>query len=279
MLVAIGDNCIDRYLPPIALERVGGNALNVAASWATHGYRSAYAGVVGTDAQGTRILNALQSIGVDIECVVRAPGPTGLTEIQVQGGDYKISQETYGVSDRVEVTDAMRKHLSAQATRIHLTLTGRAAALIQHIRALPVPFSVDLGIVRSAQDLEHLEHLLPYISEAFFSAGSGLDDPAVDALLQRVVSLGARPAIATRGERGCTALVGEVRVSVASRIAAVDIVDPLGAGDAFIAGYLSTLNGGGSPGAAGSAEHSLDTASTWAAQACRHIGAWAGGEQ
>ena len=26
---AVGDNCIDRYLPPIGLSLVGGNAINV----------------------------------------------------------------------------------------------------------------------------------------------------------------------------------------------------------------------------------------------------------
>ena len=273
MLVAIGDNCIDRYLPPIALERVGGNALNVAANSATHGYRSAYAGVVGTDAQGARILNALRAIGVNVDCVVRAPGPTGLTEIRVQGGDYQVTLETYGVSDQVEVTAAIREHVSAHATRIHLTLTGRAAALIQDLHALPLPISVDLGIVRSEQDLDHLAHLLRHVSEAFFSAGSGLDDSAVDSLLGRVVSLGARTAVATRGERGCTALVDGMRLSVASRIAAADIVDPLGAGDAFIAGYLCTLNGI-PPNTTSLTEHRLNIASTWAAQACRRIGAW-----
>jgi fructoselysine 6-kinase len=278
MLVAIGDNCIDRYLPPIALECVGGNAVNVAATMATYGYPAAYAGVVGDDEQGTRILKALRAIGVNTDCVTRAAGKSGLTEIQVQGGDYEILLETYGVSDQVTITAALRETLSKHATRLHLTVTGRATVLIQELRSLPLPISVDLGIVRSEPDLEPFEHMLPFISEAFFSAGGGVDDPIVDALLKNAVRLGARTAVATRGERGCAALRNGIQCSVATQITVGDIVDPLGAGDAFIAGYLSTLNGS-SVKDASTAEHSLLTASTWAAQACRQIGGWPGAEQ
>ena len=67
MVVSIGDNCIDRYLPPIGLERVGGNAVNVAATIATHGKPAAYAGVVGDDNSGTRILDSLRAVGVNVE--------------------------------------------------------------------------------------------------------------------------------------------------------------------------------------------------------------------
>lgn len=278
MLVAIGDNCIDRYLAPVALERVGGNAVNVAANIATHGYPSAYAGVVGDDEAGTHILRTLRAIGVNIDCVVRAPGPTGLTEIQVQGGDYAILLENYGVSDQVDITRQLREFLSKHATRIHLTVTGRAATLIQGLRTVPLPISVDLGIVRGEADLDRFEHLLPFISEAFLSAGSGLDDAVVEAVLEKAVLLGAHTAIATRGERGCMALQNGIRLTVASQVSAGEIVDPLGAGDAFIAGFLSTLNGH-SPREANTTEHGLLTASTWAARACRQIGGWPGAEQ
>jgi fructoselysine 6-kinase len=278
MLVAIGDNCIDRYLPPIGLECVGGNAVNVAATTVLHGLPAAYAGTVGSDEQGTRILKTLRSIGVNTDCVARAPGRSGITEIQVQGGDYAILLEDYGVSDRLDITDELRTFLSTCASRIHLTVTGNAAAAIQDLRTLSLPLSVDLGIVRQAQDLDRFANLLPFVSEAFFSAGSNADDPPVEAALEKTVLLGARSAIATRGERGCAALRGKIKITMESQIAAGDIVDPLGAGDAFIAGYLSTLKGR-SPGDAGTAEHSLLTASTWAAQACRHLGGWPGAEQ
>jgi sugar/nucleoside kinase (ribokinase family) len=260
------------------LDCVGGNAVNVAAKIAARGFPSAYAGVVGDDEQGTRILRSLQNVGVNIDCVVRAHGPTGLTEIQVRGGDYAIVLESYGVSDQLEITEALRRYLSAHATRIHLTVTGRAGALILDLRQFSLPISIDLGIVRSAKDLDRFDNLLPLVSEAFFSAGSSAEDPVVAAALGKAALLGARTAIATRGERGCAALLDGERFAVWSRITAGEIVDPLGAGDAFIAGYLSTLNGD-SPNGPGTAEHRLLTASTWAAQACKQIGGWPGAEQ
>jgi sugar/nucleoside kinase (ribokinase family) len=182
------------------------------------------------------------------------------------------------VSDQLEITAALLGYLSRHATRIHLTVTGRAAALIRDLRTLSLPVSVDLGIVRREQDLDRFEDLLPFVSEVFFSAGHGANDPIIEAVLAKAARMGARNAIATRGERGCTAFLDGERSSMASQIAAGDIVDPLGAGDAFIAGYLSTLHGD-APQQTGRAEHSLLIASIWAAQACKQVGGWPGAEQ
>ena len=277
MVVSIGDNCIDRYLAPLALERVGGNAVNVAATIATHGKSAAYAGVVGDDENGARILGALRNVGVNTECVTRAPGPTGLTEIRINGGDYAIVLEDYGVSDQVRVNDDLRRFLAAHATRIHLTVSGRALALVGELCPSPHPLSIDLGIVRNVNDLAPFKDTLACISEAFFSAGSEADDPTVHAALESALERGAEVAIATRGARGCTALLDGQSISVASQLTATEIVDPLGAGDAFIAGYLSTLRSGSQQSAA-TVEQSLRTASAWAAEACRRIGGWPGAE-
>ena len=51
-VATVGDNCIDRYLPPIALATVGGNAVNVAVHLRRLGRRTAYFGAVGEDREG-----------------------------------------------------------------------------------------------------------------------------------------------------------------------------------------------------------------------------------
>lgn len=271
MLVAIGDNCIDRYLSPIVTDRVGGNAVNVAANLAVHGAQSAYAGVVGDDGLGSRIVKALRAVGVNTDFVSYAKGSTGITEIEVHGDDYTIVREDYGVSAQVVVTDSLSRFLKTQASRIHVTVSGEAASLLEKLRPSSLPVSIDLGVARSAADLERFALLLPLVAEAFFSAGSTADDVTVEAALRYAKSLGTHSVIATRGARGCSALLHDGRrYEMESTIGAGDIVDPLGAGDAFIAGFLH--------GVEGSAADALQMASAWAAQACRQIGGWSGAE-
>jgi fructoselysine 6-kinase len=149
MLVGIGDNCIDRYLSPIKAARVGGNALNVAANIAIRGEPAAYAGVVGKDDDGDWVLRTLRMAGIDTSCVLQVEGVTGVTEIAIDGGDYRILREEYGVSASVVMTDVLRDFILDRATLLHTTVAGEAGRLLPELRGFGVPLSVDLGIVRS----------------------------------------------------------------------------------------------------------------------------------
>jgi fructoselysine 6-kinase len=262
VLLAIGDNCVDRYLSPIAQEHVGGNALNVAVNSALHGRPAAYAGIVGSDRNGERVLAALRASAVNTECVRQAAGSTGVTEIALDGRDYRIISETYGVSDLLAVTTELLEF----ASWIHLTMTGRAPELIDALGAAGPPISVDLGSLRTAAALQPQAALLSACETAFISVGAQLADPEVEALLLALRHLGAAAAVATRGCRGAASLMSGRLMAVPSRLAG-PLVDPLGAGDAFVAGFLAAVQ-------TGSDLHAqLECGSEWAAAACAHLGA------
>jgi fructoselysine 6-kinase len=268
MLISIGDNCIDRYVSPVKVARVGGNALNVAANIAIRGEPSAYAGVVGTDAEGDSILRVLRAAGVNTDCVERAEGMTGVTEIALDGGDYRILREDYGVSAEIVMTAALRDFIFNYATLIHTTATGAANRLIEELKTFGVPLSLDLGIVRGANALRDAAMLLPMVNCVFFSAGGAMPEEDLSALLEEAQLLGCRCVVATRGAKGCSALNRGRRVDVASVVAPGSIVDPLGAGDAFIAGFLQGAEHGRD------LEERLNLGSAWAAEACLNLGAW-----
>ena len=268
MLISIGDNCIDRYVSPVVVARVGGNALNVAANIAIRGEPAAYAGVVGTDAEGDWILRVLRASGVNTDCVERADGVSGVTEIAIEGGDYRILREDYGVSAEILVTSALRDFILNHATLIHLTVTGEADKLIEELKTFGVPLSLDLGIVRDGDTLLKVASLLPTVNYVFFSAGSAMSEKDLSALLDKAQLLGCRCVVATRGAKGCSALDRGRRVDVASVVTPGSIVDPLGAGDAFITGFLYGMEFGRG------LEERLQLGSAWAADACLHLGAW-----
>lgn len=268
MLVSIGDNCIDRYVGPLEVQHVGGNALNVAANFALRGLPATYAGVVGTDAGGELIVAALDAIGVNTAFVRRSAGSTGITEVELVQGDYRILREEYGVSDLVGWTPALRAYVQAHASQIHLTVSGRAAQLIEELEGIEVPLSVDLGHVSERSTLDRYERLLDRADSAFLSAGAQLGDDEVQQLLAALAHQGPRYAIATRGAVGASALWQGKLLSVPPLLRPAAVVDPLGAGDAFIAGFLSTAA------LQSRLTERLWCASRWSAEACGCIGAW-----
>lgn len=267
MLLSIGDNCIDRYLAPINAEHIGGNALNVAVNLALHGLPAAYAGLVGSDRYGERVLGALRSAGVNTECVRRLPGATGVTDVTLLAGDYRIVNEVYGVSDLLAVTPELLAFARSRASWIHLSISGQAQQLVGALNALAVPISVDLGSVRERSALQRYASLLSACHAAFISVGARLPDRAVAELLLEVRRLGAGTALATRAACGVAAMTNGRMVCVPSRVRG-EVVDPLGAGDAVIAGFLARARDGSS------LEQQLECGSEWAAAVCAHVGAF-----
>ena len=80
-----------------------------------------------------------------------------------------------------------------------------------------------------------IERLAPYIDYVFSPVK--MDDAFTRDLLKRVKEQGAGLVIATLGENGSVAYDG--KEFVVSGIVEADVVDTLGAGDSYIAGFLN----------------------------------------
>jgi fructoselysine 6-kinase len=100
------------------------------------------------------------------------------------------------------------------------------------------------------------------LSVAFGSAGD--DEATVEAMLDRFLSAGVGVAVVTRGSLGSLAATREERAETG--IKDVDVVDTTGAGDSFIAGFLSVRLRGGMLQAA------VEAGRDQAALACSHVG-------
>src|SRR5688572_18117234 len=96
-VATVGDNCIDRYLPPIGVSTVGGNALNVAVHLSRLGQSVGYFGRVGSDQDGERILARLAENGVTTQHVRAGAARTAYTDIGTgPGGDRIMLFEEFG---------------------------------------------------------------------------------------------------------------------------------------------------------------------------------------
>lgn len=235
--------------------RFGGALANVAVAVARAGGRSALAGGVGDDPFGAWLATRLSGEGVSLEFLSRVPGvPTPIAVITFDRQreprfvvyDEGISETVCSVAPRLEEAVPAAEALVFGSntlvgeTELELTMRARSLALEHEV---PILFDPNLREHRW-DDLELArERCLAVVEGAFCVRANeaeaawltGVADPGRAA--EAVAGLGAKVAIATRGPDGALA-----RGAVAAEVEGldVDVVSPLGAGDAF----MGTLTAG-----------------------------------
>ena len=256
-VLVLGDNCIDRYLPPISREFIGGQAVNVAAGFAAAGVRTGYAGVVGTDRAGRRIVDELDRRGIDVSAVEIIPGTTGVTTIASEGGERRFIAEEYGVS-------------------APYTMSRAAASLLREVRLAYAARVVDLGAVAAelrsgamlALDIsteEGDDAMLGYV-DILFASAPGAPMAAALRRARELLGRGPRMVVVTRGSEGAV-VIERGRAPVPCPAAEGEVVDTLGAGDALAAGFLAGRLAGAT------IARALELGMASAAVACSHLGA------
>ncbi|GAB3559196.1 PfkB family carbohydrate kinase [Spelaeicoccus albus] len=264
-LLGIGDNVLDHYMN-IGMLYPGGNAVNVSVYAAQLGADAAgYVGIVGSDAMGDHLMSALDAEGLDLAQVRRAIGPTGSPKVSIDatGNRVFVGSNKGGVQHglRLRLTDE-DVSLASAANVVHTSVYSALEDALPDLAAV-APVSFDFSDER---DPAYVGKVAPHVQHAFFS-GSGLDGAEVQALATSALNAGCATAVVTLGSDGAwvTADSGE---AFAVPTEAVEIVDTLGAGDGFIAGFLvahytgATLCEAAAAGTAG------------AARACRFNGAF-----
>jgi 2-dehydro-3-deoxygluconokinase len=234
---------------------VAGAESNVAIGLARLGHSVAWAGRVGDDEHGALVLRTLRAENVDVSEAVTDPGrPTGLILFERRTGDITRVQyyrsgsagsalkpgkpfipNAPGFLHLTGITPA----LSEEANRAVLSAAERAR---EAGRAVSLDVNYRARLWSAADARAALRPLVP-LSDVVFGSETELalltSDPAAgapaaaDDLLRR----GVRAVVVKRGAGGATAYTADGAVSVPARV--VRAVDVIGAGDAFVAGYLS----------------------------------------
>ena len=260
-VATMGDNCLDRYLPPLDREFVGGNALNVAVGLCDLGHDVAYAGAVGRDEPGRAVMAAARARGIDTTHVQTGDGATGVTTIRLtDDGDRIFETEVLGTSASFRPTGTALADLGRRAWVHGAGLWGGVAGFVS-LRSAGPRLSYDFS---HASTPERIAELCPHLEVAFLSA-PGADADAAAELGSRAVAAGAATAIVTRGRHGSLAVSGGIHHQPP---VPVTVVDTLGAGDAYIAAVISAMvEGAPVPSAMERGAHA-------AARTCTHYGAW-----
>jgi sugar/nucleoside kinase (ribokinase family) len=223
---------------------LGSSSAILAHNLAALGSKVGFIGKVGNDAFGELALERLAESGVDISRVVRAKTtPSGVTVILPHGRERHILTYPGTISDlKYEDLDleylASARHFHMSSLFLHRGLLERIPELFQKMKGRGLSTSLDTnddpddrwnGVLLKI--LPHVDLLLPNEREVQKIARVNDPDQAIDAVAKKVPLL-----VVKRGDKGAVAVRGRDRSAAAA--IRVDVVDTVGAGDSFDAGFL-----------------------------------------
>jgi 2-dehydro-3-deoxygluconokinase len=265
--------------------RIGGAESNVAIALSRLGLSAGWAGYLSADEPGQIVLDRIRGEGVDTSRVRRLEeAPTGLYLREKVGAEVRVYYYRRGSAASKMAPEAFDPDYLAGAAFLHLT--GVTPALSADCRAFGlwaarqarasgarVSFDVNYRskLWSAAEAKEFTEEVLPLVDLLFVGdeearALWGRDDER----FVRELAAGREPqeVVLKRGERGSLVLLeGEILEQPA--FPAVE-VDPIGAGDAFDAGYLAGYLWGLAP------EERLRTANAMGALSVATLGDYEG---
>ncbi|WP_245633970.1 sugar kinase [Amycolatopsis jejuensis] len=240
------------------LRTIGGAESNVACHLPALGVPSGWVSAVGDDPFGRALVRAIAAAGVDVRGVVVDPvRPTGLyvKESGASGSPVRYYRAGSAASamgpellSRLDFSGVRVLHLSGITPALSDSCLALVRALLDRPRGdLLVSFDVNhRPALWSGRDPSLLAELagradlvLTGDDEAERVWGTG--DPA---RLRKLLP-GPRTLVVKHGERGATLVEGSE--SLFAPALQVDVVEPVGAGDAFAAGFLAATLRGADP--------------------------------
>lgn len=229
-VACVGDNCID-YYERLNRKYPTGNIVDTAVNLVKLGAQASVISTTGNDENGRWMLKTLAKEGVDISHLKVGNGPTAITYMDMDGFDRIHGEYKEGVLEQM-LFDEKDIEFAATHDIAHTALWGKADSILPALKAKQIPISFDY-----ADQLSNslVESTLPYVDYGFYSYHHGRDS-YIDAFLTDKVERGMKIAIATFGEKGSLAR-DQNKFYIGQTIPA-NVVNTVGAGDSFIAGFL-----------------------------------------
>lgn len=242
---------------PGFVKAPGGAPANVAVGLAKLGIDAGFIGKVGADAFGNFLSDMLQQNSVDTAYLIagetsrttlafvatRSDGMKDITFYRHPGADIQLSPDEIdpGYIQSAELFhygSVSLSHSPSREATLHAIQAAKASGAM-----LSYDPNLRLMLWDNADDAKHwIWEVMPYadvvkISEEEWEFVTG--NAALTGGIERILELGVTLLVVTLGERGCYYTNGIADGYVDGF--AVDVVDTLGAGDAFVAAMLMQL--------------------------------------
>ncbi|MDE0010760.1 MAG: PfkB family carbohydrate kinase [Candidatus Poribacteria bacterium] len=242
---------------PGFVKAPGGAPANVAVGLAKLGIDAGFIGKVGADAFGNFLSDTLQQNSVDTAYLIagetsrttlafvatRSDGMKDITFYRHPGADIQLSPDEIDTSyiqsaELFHYGSVSLSHSPSREATLHAIQSAKASGAM-----LSYDPNLRLMLWDNADDAKHwIWEVMPYadvvkISEEEWEFVTG--DTKLTGGIERILGLGVTLLVVTLGERGCYYTNGIADGYVDGF--AVDVVDTLGAGDAFVAAMLMQL--------------------------------------
>ncbi|MGX6979657.1 fructoselysine 6-kinase [Vagococcus elongatus] len=262
-LAAIGSNCVDFYVNINGGEAFpGGGPVNMAVYTARLGESSSYIGPVGNDKNGEIILNSLEKEKVDISHVRIEEGNTAVTEVSLENGERIFGDYHEGVMIDYSLSDADIDFIATHDFVV-ADFWGRAEQYlpILHKRGIKIAFDC---ANRLNDDI--CTAVIPYVDYLFFSSDFG-DNENLRDQMRKIHHKGSGIVIAMLGEKGSLSYDGSKFIKFGI-IPCDNVVDTMGAGDSYIAGFLCGID------KYGNISLAMENGAKTATKTISYFGAW-----
>lgn len=262
-LIGVGDNVVDCYLDQ-GMYYPGGNAVNVAVGAKRSGARRvAYMGVFGDDPEAEHLKWALSQERVDYGRSRKVYAASGHPAVNLTpdgdrvfvGGPKDTAQHIF----RIRLTPPDLDYIAG----FDCCHTSCYSGIEPELANLAARCALSFDFSTRSED-EYIGQVCRHTRFAFFS-GAALTEGRLDSIIDHCHRCGTEIVGITLGSRGAIfSRKGERFVQPIKPV--VSVVDTMGAGDSFIAGFLTRFHEGEDMRA------SLDFAADCAARTCGHYG-------
>lgn len=234
-VLGFGDNVVDKY-EHIKTIYPGGNCVNFAVYAKELGVtRSAYMGYFGDDKEAEHVIKTLSEIGIETVKCRQLSGENGCARVTIKDGERLfLGSNLGGIRGKTPyVLDRFDLEYIRQFDLVHSGIYAFMENEIGKIFEIGVPVSFDFSDDFKAETIKPICKNLTY---AFISC-AGEEKDTVKEKLRKLLSWGAKKAVATRGNKSAIGYDGESFYEQES-LKLTHVIDTMGAGDSFQTAFL-----------------------------------------
>ncbi len=235
-VAAVGFCCADIY-ENINEWYATGNGID----WGIHlqrmGVPVSAISVVGNDIYGDEMKRALAAEGIDISHLRTEPGQTCITRMELRNGTDRVHLDSVdGVMADYALTDEEFRFVAGHEL-LHTDLFGNVLSHLPAWKAAGVKILMDFSVFTKDPEYRCMD-IFPYVDYVFFSA-DGIERDALEDWIKEIHACGPTLVTATLGEAGSLCYDG--RQFYHYGIVPAKVVNTVGAGDSYIAGFTYGL--------------------------------------
>jgi fructoselysine 6-kinase len=235
-LAAIGSNCVDYY---VNLKKgfPGGGPVNMAVYTVRLGGKASYIGPAGSDEFGTMMRKSIAEKGVDISHFHVLEGKTAVSQVELINGERIFGDYDEGVLEKYTLSGEDIVFICGH-DMVVCDLWGKVEGDFPRLRSSGIKTVFDCH-VRPYDNAS--QRAMPHTDYLFFSSDDP-DMPVIREQMREFHAKGPRLVIAMLGELGSVCFDGDAYYFCG--IVPCKVVDSMGAGDSYIAGFLFALQQG-----------------------------------